>query len=592
MKKFTLLFTTLLMTTLLMCAISAFSQYVPTPVSNPRWFKDYIIFSDTIRIGDTTTTHMRILPNGKIYMIDNFSFDNSVDSFLVRDNITGEIKLRTGISSGSITGIPEFEIAFGANDESLTSTPHFMFGDEFGGDILYINGTNPMIDMRDPANDFAANYSNYGVFFTDGSGAAMDIQFDRIRFVDNDDGQLVFLKQDDNSGSNYSLTFPAQLGSGNEFFFVDASGNIDFVPITGSLISGLTNQQIQYANSSGIQTGNSLFLFDDSDYTFSIGSTNTENYNFSITDLTGRAENMTTGFNAETLMKLRYANGTAASPTAIQSGDAIGVYGFAGHDGTAYTGDVDGGMKMIATENWATGAHGNYLLFALKATGSNTLSKKMRLDENGLNIGAFGTHVYMLDVKGDVNIASGSNYKINGTNISTSNVVEGSGLYYTNERVDDEVDALIVAGTNITKSYNDAGNALTINASYKTSIMGQPATTVGASTTTYAPIMGQATFNATEANRQIIMPFDGTASNLYVRITGAQSATGSMVVTVRKNGVATSLTCTIAAGSGTGTFSDTSNSFSFVAGDRITVQFVNNATATSTSIPCFSFMIQ
>ncbi len=45
---------------------------------------------------------------------------------------------------------------------------------------------------------------------------------------------------------------------------------------------------------------------------------------------------------------------------------------------------------------------------------------------------------------------------------STTNLVEGSRLYFTNERVDDRVNALLLAGTGITKSYNDGADSLTL----------------------------------------------------------------------------------------------------------------------------------
>lgn len=45
-------------------------------------------------------------------------------------------------------------------------------------------------------------------------------------------------------------------------------------------------------------------------------------------------------------------------------------------------------------------------------------------------------------------------------NIDTDDIAEGSALYYTSERVDDRVAALIQNGTGITWSYNDAGGAL------------------------------------------------------------------------------------------------------------------------------------
>lgn len=49
---------------------------------------------------------------------------------------------------------------------------------------------------------------------------------------------------------------------------------------------------------------------------------------------------------------------------------------------------------------------------------------------------------------------------------STDDLVEGTtNLYFTDERVDDRVSALLVAGTNISLVYNDIANTLTINAS-------------------------------------------------------------------------------------------------------------------------------
>ena len=60
----------------------------------------------------------------------------------------------------------------------------------------------------------------------------------------------------------------------------------------------------------------------------------------------------------------------------------------------------------------------------------------------------------------DVNQATGA---VSSINITTDAVTEGSAnQYYTNERVDDRVNALLQAGSNITLTYNDAANTLTI----------------------------------------------------------------------------------------------------------------------------------
>lgn len=68
-------------------------------------------------------------------------------------------------------------------------------------------------------------------------------------------------------------------------------------------------------------------------------------------------------------------------------------------------------------------------------------------------------------------IVEGTTGTINGENIlttasTTTQLDEGSNLYYTNERVDDRVANLVNGGTGITITYDDAGNALGISAAF------------------------------------------------------------------------------------------------------------------------------
>lgn len=83
------------------------------------------------------------------------------------------------------------------------------------------------------------------------------------------------------------------------------------------------------------------------------------------------------------------------------------------------------------------------------------------------------------------------------------------------------------------------------------------------------------------------MPFlrAGTVKNLYVRLATSQPASGNLVVTVRKNQVDTAITLTLtSASSAPATYSDTTHSFSIVAGDFISFGLVNNATTASGGI--------
>jgi len=57
---------------------------------------------------------------------------------------------------------------------------------------------------------------------------------------------------------------------------------------------------------------------------------------------------------------------------------------------------------------------------------------------------------------------------------NTDNITEGStNLYHTNERVDDRVNALLTAGSNITLTYDDAANTLTVTGLSDSQIVGK-----------------------------------------------------------------------------------------------------------------------
>jgi hypothetical protein len=162
---------------------------------------------------------------------------------------------------------------------------------------------------------------------------------------------------------------------------------------------------------------------------------------------------------------------------------------------------------------------------------------------------------------------------ISGTNIKTVNSTSllGSG--------DVAVQATLVSGTNI-KTINSAsvlgsGN-LSVAAQDSISLINNTNVTVGTSATSYVSFCAFTT-NSTEASRQVIIPVAGTIKNLYVLTSTTQSAGGSQVCTVRKNTANTAITTTIAANAVAGTFSDTTNSVSVAAGDKLSLQVQNNA---------------
>ncbi|MBA4259167.1 MAG: hypothetical protein C0446_08380 [Chitinophaga sp.] len=147
--------------------------------------------------------------------------------------------------------------------------------------------------------------------------------------------------------------------------------------------------------------------------------------------------------------------------------------------------------------------------------------------------------------------------------LTTAHISEGSNLYYTDERVDDRVSALIQNGTGITWSYNDISNTLTpsISITQYTDEMAQDAVAAALSSEfTYNDVSNSISINSI-ANTKISGlgtlstqsgTFSGTSSGTN---TGDQNLFSTIVVSGQSNIVADS----------------TSDTLTFVAGTNITL---------------------
>jgi hypothetical protein len=115
---------------------------------------------------------------------------------------------------------------------------------------------------------------------------------------------------------------------------------------------------------------------------------------------------------------------------------------------------------------------------------------------------------------------------------------------------------------------------------------------IAASTTTYITF-GSTAFITIETNKIIVAPADCTLSKFYVRIYTFQPATGSLILTIRKNQADTAVVTTIAAGSSGGTEANSgTTSVAFSAGDDISIKAVNNATSNSGRVLSLSCQVE
>ena len=152
----------------------------------------------------------------------------------------------------------------------------------------------------------------------------------------------------------------------------------------------------------------------------------------------------------------------------------------------------------------------------------------------------------------------------------------------------------LVSGTNI-KTINGnsilgAGNLVisaAVNQAFRTF---STSFTLAASSGDRWYVMQNGLSSGTEAAVQASAEFAMTFTEIRVRTVSTQSATGSLVFTLRKNGV-DQFSLTIAAGATAGVYTAT-GSFSVVAGDLINWKIRNNATATSANIAQLSATYQ
>tara|TARA_A200000159_G_scaffold69887_1_gene64884 strand:+ start:37527 stop:43949 length:6423 start_codon:yes stop_codon:yes gene_type:complete len=257
------------------------------------------------------------------------------------------------------------------------------------------------------------------------------------------------------SGTGYMVRTAANTYA-HRTFSVTASSGITLTNADG--IAGNTTINVA---SSATNAANNLVLRDGSGG-FSAGAV-------SVTSLTASGTLGVTG--VTTLTGLLNANGGIAVDT-----NNFTVDGTTGAVDTASTLNVDGavtfgstlgvtGATTLSNTLGVTGATtlsdtlgvtgAATLSSTLGVTGATTLSSTLAVTGTSTFTGAITANGGVIgDVTGEVSSIA---------NHSTTDLTEGTNLYYTNERVDDRIDALFVASTGITKVYDDTAGTYTLS---------------------------------------------------------------------------------------------------------------------------------
>lgn len=137
-------------------------------------------------------------------------------------------------------------------------------------------------------------------------------------------------------------------------------------------------------NNAGALAGDAAFFWDNTNKRLGIGCTDPVNA-VEISKDTANTSMFASVFSSSTNYASVYVQrgrGTRASKSAVQSGDRLGQFGFAGY----YDTSNNYGCAFVAayaTENWGAGARGSDLRFELTAATTATVVERMRITSAG-----------------------------------------------------------------------------------------------------------------------------------------------------------------------------------------------------------------
>ena len=275
----------------------------------------------------------------------------------------------------------------------------------------------------------------------------------------------------DDIAVNMSVFDTADLAEGTSLYYTDARAD---ARITAALIDedGMdsdsatrlpSQQSVKAYVDSQVSSKDALSELSGSTDDVSEGSTNLYFTNERVDDRVGAmvvgGTNITATYD-DTAGTLTLSNDNTADITSVVAG--------AGLTGGATSGDAT--LTLAATVAGDGLAHSSGVLSVTVDDSSiETNADTLRVKATGITNAMLAGSIANAKLVNDSVTVNSQEVNLGAAiTLTSANIGENTNLYYTDERVDDRVNALLVAGTNITTTYDDSAGTYTINSSGKT----------------------------------------------------------------------------------------------------------------------------
>lgn len=159
--------------------------------------------------------------------------------------------------------------------------------------------------------------------------------------------------------------------------------------IGGTVTSGTTGSVLFVGAGPVLAQDNANFFWDDTNNHLLVGAAThpwsaVNGRGVSAVKSTGTGEFQAFGFQAASATAVNFrgvvARGSASVPTATKTGD-LAAFIMGGHDGSNF--GNGGRVAIVANQDWAVGAQGNYIEFDTIADGSTTATERLRIEASG-----------------------------------------------------------------------------------------------------------------------------------------------------------------------------------------------------------------